>query len=294
MAIAFALVSCGSKSTAEEKTCTFPLEMEKFAFEDSTKFADVDIKGVLPVAKDSVSQAMRDTLLAIIGHSVNYCDIGNISDETETTTVLAPYSGDTKDAKAVFDYYGKAAMKIVNKGALNDYNEMKRYEAEDTTRADAENPMPTVDETFQSWEFYIETSKIYEDSTYVVFNNQVETWYGGAHPNTTNDAITFRFSDGSRVTEWFKDGVTKAMQPLLKKGLKQYFKEGEQPVSSDEELFENLQLPDDNNIIPLPACPPSPDANGLVFTYQQYEIACYAVGMPSFTLTWEELKPFLK
>ena len=88
------------------------------------------------------------------------------------------------------------------------------------------------------------------------------------------------------------------MQPLLKKGLKEYFNENaDEKIKTDQQLMEQLMLPEESKgLIPLPAWTPSPDekGKGLVFTYQQYEIACYAVGMPSFVLTWEELKPFLK
>ena len=88
------------------------------------------------------------------------------------------------------------------------------------------------------------------------------------------------------------------MQPLLKKGLKEYFNEaGDDVIKTDKQLMENLQLSDDaKGLIPLPAWMPCPDekGKGLAFIYQQYEIACYAVGMPNFVLTWDELKPFLR
>ncbi len=34
--------------------------------------------------------------------------------------------------------------------------------------------------------------------------------------------------------------------------------------------------------------------DGITFNYASYEIGAYAMGMPSFTLTWDQLKPFLK
>ena len=50
----------------------------------------------------------------------------------------------------------------------------------------------------------------------------------------------------------------------------------------------------DGDIIPLPSWNPYPDGKGgLVFTYQQYEIASYAEGMPSFTIPVKEVVAFL-
>jgi hypothetical protein len=127
----------------------------------------------------------------------------------------------------------------------------------------------------------------------------VMAFTGGVHGGIIGyGGITFRFSDGSKIDNFLKDNVVKDMQPLLKKGLKEYFSENaDEKVTTDKQLMENLMLSDENNnLIPLPAWTPYPDekGKGLIFTYQQYEIACYAAGMPSFILTWEELKPFLK
>ena len=145
----------------------------------------------------------------------------------------------------------------------------------------------------------MEVTKTSEDSTYVVFYDSEYSYIGGAHGGVFGfGGITFRFFDGSIVKDFLKDNAVKDMQPLLKKGLKEYFNENaDEKITTDQQLMEQLMLPDESKgLIPLPAWTPSPDekGKGLVFTYQQYEIACYAVGMPSFVLTWEELKPFLR
>ena len=56
-AVSLSFASCGNKNaeTAElENAFAYPLEMEDYAFADSSKFANIEIKAVLPVAKDSV------------------------------------------------------------------------------------------------------------------------------------------------------------------------------------------------------------------------------------------------
>ena len=60
---------------------------------------------------------------------------------------------------------------------------------------------------------------------------------------------------------------------------------------TEEALRERLQI--EGTLIPLPAWTPYPDGDALTFVYQQYEIACYADGMPSFTLPLEEIDPYL-
>jgi len=56
-------------------------------------------------------------------------------------------------------------------------------------------------------------------------------------------------------------------------------------------MMENLFI--DGDIIPFPAFSPYPSKDGLVFVYQQYEIASYAAGMPAFTLPYEVVEPYL-
>jgi hypothetical protein len=63
-------------------------------------------------------------------------------------------------------------------------------------------------------------------------------------------------------------------------------------ITNDEELANNLQV-EDVNRIPLPSNPPYFTKDGLCFTYQQYEIACYAVGLVSFTVPYAKIRPLL-
>ena len=49
----------------------------------------------------------------------------------------------------------------------------------------------------------------------------------------------------------------------------------------------------DGDLIPLPTWQPFPSKDGLVFTYQQYEIAPYAAGMPAFTIPYEDIAPYV-
>jgi hypothetical protein len=43
----------------------------------------------------------------------------------------------------------------------------------------------------------------------------------------------------------------------------------------------------------MPQCPPIFTEEGILFLYNQYEIAPYALGLPQFVLTWEKVMPYL-
>ena len=296
-AVSLSFASCGNKNaeTAEiEDAFAYPLEIENYTFSDSSKYANISIKAVLPVAKDSVSQVIRDSLVNIIGNSIRSYQGSQMED---SKPLIAKYNGDEKDAKSMLDYYSKAVSKLLNSQAKEDYDERVKYWDEDTTLT--EEQRKEFKEGVTPWDYSMDVTKTSEDSTFVVFNDTEYAYIGGAHGGVFGwGGITFRFSDGSIVKNFLKDNVLKDMQPLLKKGLKEYFNENaDEKIKTDQQLMEQLMLPEESKgLIPLPAWTPSPDekGKGLVFTYQQYEIACYAVGMPSFVLTWEELKPFLR
>lgn len=296
-AVSLSFASCGNKNaeTVEiENAFAYPLEIENYTFSDSSKYANISIKAVLPVAKDSVSQVIRDSLVNIIGNSIRSYQGSQMED---SKPLIAKYSGDEKDANSMLDYYSKAVSKLLNSQAKEDYDERVKYWDEDTTLT--EEQRKEFKEGVTPWDYSMDVTKTSEDSTFVVFNDTEYAYIGGAHGGVFGwGGITFRFSDGSIVKDFLKDNAVKDMQPLLKKGLKEYFNENaDEKIKTDQQLMEQLMLPEESKgLIPLPAWTPSPDekGKGLVFTYQQYEIACYAVGMPSFVLTWEELKPFLR
>jgi hypothetical protein len=107
---------------------------------------------------------------------------------------------------------------------------------------------------------------------------------------TGQGSITFDRESGERI-KILKDDVAGAMQPLLVKGLISYFSEYGEPMT-EENLMEHLMLWETTQI-PLPGWDPYPSADGLVFTYQQYEIASYADGMPNFTVPYKDVAPYM-
>lgn len=135
-----------------------------------------------------------------------------------------------------------------------------------------------------------EVKLIYETDRLVTFL-MTGSFYslGAAHGTTVVQGATFRKSDG----KIFGDNLFKMSRidnELLQKGLMEYFE-----VSSPYALTEELMLDESHSIIdlPQPTSLPWVTEKGIDVLYQQYEICCYAAGMPSFVIPFDEAKPYL-
>jgi len=174
------------------------------------------------------------------------------------------YDGDLSNGQKMIDYYFDLK-----------YKEFKK--AHDLMAENMTGDVPTfASET--------EIHFLYETDKFVTYEMKKYEDMGGAHGGTFISGMTFRKSDGRRV-EW--DLFTKSKQDVIKKGLKKYFE-----VNTDEELENSLSL-ENTYLLPLPATPPVFTKEGVLFTYQQYEIAAYAAGLPSFIVPYDEAKSLM-
>ena len=174
------------------------------------------------------------------------------------------YDGDLSNGQKMIDYYFDLK-----------YKEFKK--AHDLMAENMTGDVPTfASET--------EIHFLYETDKFVTYEMKKYEDMGGAHGGTFISGMTFRKSDGRRI-EW--DLFTKSMQDVIKKGLKKYFE-----VNTDEELENSLSL-ENTYLLPLPATPPVFTKEGVMFTYQQYEIAAYAAGLPSFIVPYDEAKSLM-
>ena len=174
------------------------------------------------------------------------------------------YSGDLGDGQKMIDYYFDLK-----------YKEFKNAHDEMTEHMQGDTP------TFAS---ETEIHYLYETDKFVTYEMKKYEDMGGAHGGTFISGMTFRKSDGRRV-DW--ELFTKSMQDVIKKGLKKYFE-----VHTDEEMEKFLSL-ENTYLLPLPATPPVFTKEGVLFTYQQYEIAAYAAGLPSFIVPYDEAKSLM-
>jgi len=177
------------------------------------------------------------------------------------------YEGDYLDRKALLDFCLAKEVKDYH----DMWNEMAEVSREDMHLLHDANIKLT-----------------YEAPKFATFTYTCESYMGGAHGSFVCLGQTFRKIDGRRFDWSLVDNyASEEFQNLIKDGLKEYFN-----VKTDEQLKENLML-ENEYVIPLPQCPPLFEEKGITFVYQQYEIACYAAGLPTFTVPYEKILPLM-
>lgn len=247
-------------------------ETETASFSDSTQYLQFDLNVEWPSGQSAVAQAVRSTLLDVLHQqTVNlgfYTGPLSITGLAEKSPAL----------ESVVSYYGAEAVK--NLSSL----------AEEDARSRIEVGCDASD--FPGYECSCELRRIGVTDRYWVYQSSNYVYLGGAHGGETGAGyLTFRKEDGALIKGFIDKSHVIAMQPLFRKGLLQYFADCGDPVSEGE-LTDRLFLEEDG-IIPLPSYEPFPTEDGLAFVYQQYEIAPYAIGMPAFTIPFDEVRPYL-
>lgn len=132
----------------------------------------------------------------------------------------------------------------------------------------------------------ISFDKIAEGDRYLTYLFTQTSYMGGAHGSTIYKGATFRKSDGRRIG-WdvvAPDPYAESLQKSIDRGLREYWK-----LSASDNLKEYLF--DENAwTLPLPKCDPLFGPDGITFIYNEYEIAAYASGRPTFTVPYSELE----
>ena len=139
------------------------------------------------------------------------------------------------------------------------------------------------EEEIKELTYSMNVSVVYEDDEYFTLEGIIYTYLGGAHGSTVNVGQTFCKVSGKRVDwELLKGYTTKELRSEIKNGLKGYFDIPKNAADSDEQLQNSLMIDEESfcNAFPLPECRPYLTNKGVCIRYQQYEIACYAAGMP--------------
>lgn len=134
-----------------------------------------------------------------------------------------------------------------------------------------------------TFDYTIDT--VYTAPSYITYCFNSYCYLGGAHGGAMFQPATFSKADGTMLT-WdntIKRDDEQAVIALIKRELANQFFTPESGWTMDEGL---LVSPDS---IKLPVTPPLFDDDGLVVTYQQYEISPYAVGMPSCVLPLDSI-----
>lgn len=184
----------------------------------------------------------------------------------------AEYVGDKNDGKAMLSFYGKQRSKDMEEG----YNSVLEFN-------DSSEPPA-------SYSFDGSVRLMEKAGKYVTYRIESYVYLGGAHGSSFSQEVNIVRATGKALETTVDTTKTSEMQPILRKGVIEYFKECGEEVS-DDKLNDMLFIND--NTIPLPATTPSLSENGLKFIYQQYEIGPYALGMVSFIVPFDKVKPFM-
>ena len=272
-----AACSCRTSGSKELKT-------DIHQYEDSTAHSKLAVKAELPVSgKGTASDRIRASLIEVMDGQLSH--IGTYEEDR----MFPSFEGDSEDSDMLLEYYCKKALETIGRLSQEDYDErIASIEGnDDLTEAEKEEILADM----PGWEYSFSLLKNRETDRYVVFLSEDYVYLGGAHGGIIGRGpMTFDKKDGNLVERFLEPSCLEAIQPLLRKGLSEYFSEGGMEVSP-EGLDDILML--ESGSIPLPAWPPFPSEDGLVFTYQQYEIASYAAGMPNFTVPYGDILPYL-
>ncbi len=271
------LAGCGRGTT--------PLMTETREYADSTDHAHFTMSVQLPVAQDSSSSAIRASLI----DEVIDAQLPRIGSYEGDERLFPRFDGNAADTDALLEYYRQKAMSSLGALSQEDADEREFYvrENDELTAEEKERILSEA----PSWEYDFSLKEVADTLGYAVFLSQNFIYMGGAHGGVTGAGyLTYDRKSGRRVESMLDEAFLADMQPVLMKGLMSYYADaGEQ--MTEAEVRERLQI--EGDLIPLPAWPPYPSKDGLNFVYQQYEIASYADGMPSFTIPYKELKPWL-
>lgn len=186
------------------------------------------------------------------------------------------YEGSLNDGQELVNFYGQN-------------NQSQLVELRDTDRVSMD------EEYINGYYREVKVSKIFETNKLITFAWAEDIYYNGAHGNQAYYGVTFRKSDGRRFDKnMMANFYTEDWYKIVKEGLRSYFSEnGNVAIDTDEDLKEYILTDDNVNNLPLPQNPPYVTEDGVKFTYQPYEISFYAAGMPEFTVSKADMRPFL-
>ena len=260
------------------------LQTETLNYEDSKAHADLSIKVELPVyGQGAAADRIRASLVEVMDGQLSH--IGSYEEER----LFPAFEGDFSKTESLVMYYRDKALEAIGQLSQEDYDERVNSIEENDGLTDGQRKEILAD--MPGWEYDFSLLKDRETDRYVVFLSQDYVYLGGAHGGVVGrGGLTFDKKEGALVEKMVDSASLDAVQPLLRKGLSQYFSDNEMEVAP-EELDNILFL--ETGVIPFPAWTPYPSEEGLVFTYQQYEIAAYAAGMPEFTVPYADILPYL-
>lgn len=254
--------ACGNKHAAAD-SATGNLTVKEITWEDSIAVNNCTAKSEVSVAYPTDgNQALLDSTRLWIAQTL----ITTIPVDTAAVdTTFAP--GALADGEKLIACAGKRFLTEAD-------NDFRSFDSADGFSF--------------NYGYQAEIDKGFSTDSVVTFNSSTYIYTGGAHGATLVNSATFRTSDGAVLGyEIFNPSAIPELTQMVKDALsKQYF-EGDDDFKMEDALIIDPQD------FRLPANPPYFTDKGVTFIYQQYEIACYAAGLPTCTLPYAEIAPLL-
>lgn len=259
LAMMVSLAGCGGKSGSAADKDAFSTDSVLWAdsVTEGECYAKVSIGGQYPAGESS---AVSDSIRLWLSRSLAATDSPDGSGLTPVSSV--------DDADKVVSAYGKELLDWFR-------SDLKDFAADDMQ---------------MNYEYEAGFSPTFISDSLVSYVFTRYIYLGGAHGGFCYYARSFNRNNGAALTfdSILLPGKKAELLDLIRQELAlQYFE------SEDGEYSMQDMLLIDPAELPLPACMPEFTEKGMVITYQQYEIACYAAGLPSCTLPYQAVKPLL-
>jgi len=187
------------------------------------------------------------------------------------------------------DDYSQLLPSIAAKRLIKD--ELSNYEEEFesvTIIPDEKEDIPDDYEWFAHYMYSSCMVLIFNKSDYLSYSIQSVFYSGGAHPghSFTNHTIDLRKGELIHEQDIFKENYTEPLTKIIikelakKYGVKDVVKLGEETSINVDDI-----RPNDNFYI---------DDKGITYTFNEYEIAAYAVGKIDVTIPFAQIKELLR
>lgn len=252
--------TAAAEQDSVQQTAAFATDSIAFCEQkDSTLKCSVVVD--YPSGDDSLSVGVRRYVVGELARLF----LPTMQEEDEPAAV---FKGSMADGKALVDFYGN----MNNVYLKAQYAELKEL-------------------GIAGLSYDLSIRKTYETDRYLTYETSCYVFLGGAHGSALCRPVNIVKATGKVLAATVDTLKQKALQPILRRGVKEYISKAENRKIKDSDLQNMLFV--EHGIIPLPTTVPVLTPEGLRFVYQQYEIGPYALGMVEFTVPYTDVKSCL-
>ncbi len=260
-----------AKDTIVAEVKTLPIDSLKYSEATSDSTIESRLCVDFPLGEDSLALGVKN----FIARELAKLYIPQKSGEDKYLRKYPVYKGSVLKGQQMVNFYGKGALQFFAESQKDmiDFNE-----------GNMEDKPHFLED--------IKIRKREETPKYVLYSISDESYEGGAHGSYSFYYVNISKLTNKPVDQTVDSTRVKELQPILRKGVLWYLKECGEKTATEKNLKNFLMLPE-NGLIPLPAQTPWLQKDSLHFVYQQYEIACYAMGLVSFNVAYKDIEPYL-